>query len=135
LQILRYQSFIQSITLIITLTHIACITVITNYTHCAVLLTKAAHDIACYYTAQKFVMFTNANHWTLFLTSSVQYTHHVCHMSTLILSSCLSPHLSFDNFYDVSYITPLLYIVSPNSVVFFHVFGSINKKKSSACSV
>ena len=56
-----------------------CITAITNCIHCAVLITKAAHDTACFYGAHKFVMFTKTEHCTLFRSSSIK--KHTPHFS------------------------------------------------------
>jgi hypothetical protein len=68
--------------------------------------------IACSYEAQTFVMFTKADHWTLFRASWVQYTRNIYHKKTLILSYWICLHFLFLRFPTKSllHLTPFVHV-------------------------
>jgi hypothetical protein len=64
-----------------------CITAITNYIHCALLLVKSTNDTACSYGAHKVLLCKTVKIYILLWRIPLKNVHHICRTTILILLS------------------------------------------------
>jgi hypothetical protein len=103
-----------------------CMTAVTNYIHCAVLLRKATHNTASSEGAHKFVLSKTAIICTLFRGISIKYTLHICYILTLMSLTQKCLHVFFHWRFHQS--MPHTIQFSVPSVALSHVFVAIKEK-------